>query len=171
MLLTAFTLFHVLISLIGIGTGLVVAYGMLTAQSLPRLASIFLYTTVATSVTGFMFPVQHFMPSHAVGILSLLVLAIAIPAWRRQAQLSWRRTFVVTSMIALYFNVFVLVVQSFGKVPALKQLAPTQSEPAFVLTQLAVLVAFVAAGVVAFMKASRASQVKPIPLTKAAVSH
>ena len=145
MILNAFTVFHVLLSLAGIGTGFVVLYGMLTSKPGEAWTSAFLWTTVATSVTGFMFPVHQFLPSHATGILSLLVLAIAIPARKRfNANGDRRRTYIISSMIALYFNMFVLIVQSFLKVPALHELAPTQSEPPFLIAQLLNLILFVA---------------------------
>ena len=140
MILSTFTLFHVLISIVAILTGFVVVAGMLAAKPFERWTRVFLATTVATSVTGFLFPVHHFMPSHGVGIVSLLVLSVAIFArYRRHLSGYWRPTFVVTATLALYLNIFVLVVQAFLKVPALKSLAPTQSEPPFKLTQLIVL--------------------------------
>lgn len=135
---------HVIISLIGIGSGFVVMYGMLAAKWLEAWTQIFLWTTVATSATGFILPAHHFLPSHAVGILSLLVLPVAFYArYGRSLAGSWRWIYVVTAMLAQYLNVFVLVVQSFLKVPALKSLAPTQTEPPFKLTQLVVLVLFI----------------------------
>jgi hypothetical protein len=139
-----YTLLHVLISLIGIGSGLIVMYGFLTRKRLDSMTAIFLITTVLTSVSGFGFPVAHLLPSHIVGIISLLVLVIAIPA-RYVFHLSgaWRWIFVVTASIALYLNVFVLVVQLFEKVPALKALAPTQSEPPFLVAQLLVMALFI----------------------------
>ena len=147
MVLTAFTIFHVLLSLVGIGAGLVVLYGFFTSQRFPGWTSLFLWTTVATSVTGFFFPIHKLTPGHVVGILSLIVLALAIRARGR-----WRRTYVITSVIALYFNVFVLVVQSFEKVPALTALAPTQSEPPFQIAQGVVLLLFVVLGIGATRK-------------------
>jgi len=152
-LLSAFTLFHVIISLIGIVSGLVFLYGLLTSRRSEGWTTLFLTTTVATSVTGFLFPVQHFMPSHAVGIISLILLGIAIPA-RRVFHLAapWGRIFVGTSVTALYLNVFVLVVQLFLKVPALKALAPTQSEPPFQFTQLTVLLVFIVLGTLATIR-------------------
>ena len=106
--------------------------------------TLFLVTTVATSVTGFFFPVHRFLPSHVVGILSLAVLGIALLArYRFHLVGGWCRTYVITALIALYFNVFVLVAQMFQKIPALKALAPTQTEAPFKLTQLVVLVLFV----------------------------
>src|SRR5450432_674725 len=104
MLLTAFTFLHVLISLVGIASGLVFVYGLLTSRRSGLWTSIFLWSTVATSVTGFMFPVHKFLPSHGVGLLSLLILAIAIYALRsRQLAGGWGKTFVITSVVALYF--------------------------------------------------------------------
>jgi hypothetical protein len=149
----AITLIHVLLSLVGIGAGFVVLYGLLTAQRLDGWTKVFLYTTVATSVTGFAFPFHQLLPSHKVGIISLVVLAVAIAA-RYSGRLigSWRWIYVISAMIALYLNVFVGVVQAFEKVPALKALAPTQSEPPFKFTQLAVLTLFVVLAIVATVK-------------------
>ena len=142
--LTVFTIVHVVISLIGIFSGFVVLTGLLTARRLDGWTAIFLASTVLTSVTGFFFPVHRFMPSHGVGILSLLVMSIAIYArYGRNLADHWRWTYVVTAMLAFYFNVFVLVAQLFAKVPALKAIAPTQSEPPFGITQLSVLLVFV----------------------------
>jgi hypothetical protein len=143
MLLNIFTAFHVLLSLVGIGSGLVVLYGLLTSKSFPRWTALFLTTTVATSATGFLFPFHHFMASYALGILSLIILAVAIAArYRFHLVGGWRRTYVISAMVSLYLNVFVLVAQLFQKVPALKALAPTQSEPPFQIAQLVVLVLF-----------------------------
>jgi hypothetical protein len=153
MILRAFTLFHVLLSLAGIISGFVVAFGLLTAKRLEGWTAVFLWTTVATSATGFLFPFHRFLPSHALGILSLVVLAVALYArYTRQLAGAWRRTYAVTAMIALYLNVFVLVAQLFMKVPALKALAPTQSEPPFKMTQLVVLAIFVVLGVFATLR-------------------
>lgn len=144
MILTAFTLFHVFCSLIGIGSGFIVLYGLLTSKWSGTWNTLFLITTVATSVTGFFFPAHGFLPSHAVGILSLIVLGIAILARHRFHLMgAWCRTYIITALLALYLNVFVLVAQLFQKVPALKVLAPTQSEGPFKVTQLFVLVLFV----------------------------
>lgn len=139
-----YTSLHVLISLIGIGSGLVVLYGFLKGRRLDGINTIFLISTVLTSLTGFGFPVEHLMPSHIVGIISLALLAVAIPAWYVfHLAGAWNRTYVIAATTALYLNVFVLVVQSFEKVPALKALAPTQKEAPFVIAQLVLLVAFV----------------------------
>ena len=143
MILAIYTIIHVLISLVGIASGLVVTYGLLTAKRLDGWTKIFLITTVLTSITGFFFPVQHFMPSHAVGILSLLILLPCIIArYPLHLAAHWRLVYVITAMIALYLNVFVLVVQLFEKVPPLHDLAPTQTEPPFKITQLTVLILF-----------------------------
>ncbi len=138
-----YTLLHVLISLVGIVSGLIVMYGFLTGKRLDGLTAVFLTTTVLTSVTGFGFPFEHLLPSHKVGIISLVILAVAIPA-RYVFHLAgkWRAVHVVGAATALYLNVFVLVVQSFLKVPALKALAPTQKEPPFLVAQLLVLLIF-----------------------------
>lgn len=138
-----YTLLHVVISLAGIGSGFVVVSGFLTGKRLDRWTAVFLTTTALTSITGFGFPFDHLLPSHIVAIMSLAVLAFAIPA-RYVSHLSgaWRRVYVIGSTLALYFNVFVLVVQSFEKVPALKVLAPTQKEPPFVVVQIVVLLVF-----------------------------
>jgi hypothetical protein len=142
--MTPFTFIHVVLSLIGIFSGLVVALGLLTAKRLDGWTVLFLTTTVATSVTGFLFPFHRFLPSHGVGIISLFALAVAIFArYGRQLAGAWRRTYAITAMISLYLNVFVLVAQAFQKVPALKTMAPTQSEPPFLIAQIAVLVLFV----------------------------
>ncbi len=144
------TFVHVVISLIGIATGLVVLFGMLGGNRMDALTAWFLITTVLTSATGFILPAPHFLPSHAIGILSLIVLAIAIAArYRFHMAGGWRRTYAITATIALYFNVFVLVVQSFLKVSALHDLAPTQSEPPFAIAQGIVLLLFVVLGTLA----------------------
>ena len=151
--LEIFTLFHVLLSLIGIGSGLVVAVGFTKSKLLAGWNTWFLVTTIATSVTGFLFPFHKLLPSHVLGIMSLIVLALAAFAlYGRRLAGGWRRTYVITAMIALYFNVFVLVVQLFQKVPTLKALAPTQSEAPFKVAQVIVLAAFVLLGFLAAKK-------------------
>ncbi len=153
MILHIYTIIHVIISLVGIFTGLVVLLGMLSGKNLDGWTKWFLITTVLTSVTGFFFPFHGFTPAIGVGIISLLVLAVAIYA-RYPCQLAghWRWIYVVTAVIALYFNLFVEVVQAFEKVPALKVMAPTQTEPPFKLTQLVVLALFVVLGIVAAIR-------------------
>jgi hypothetical protein len=151
--MTTFTLVHVVLSLIGIGSGLVVAFGLLTAKRLDGWTALFLASTVLTSVTGFLFPFHGFKPSYGVGIISMIALAIAIFArYGRHLAGGWRRTYVITAMISLYLNVFVLVAQLFMKVPALNVLAPTQSEPPFFVAQIVVMVIFVALTIAAAKK-------------------
>lgn len=142
---TALTIVHVAISLVGIGAGFVVMWGLLVSKRLNTWTAIFLAATTATSVTGFFFPFERFTPALALGILSLIVLAPAL-ASRYYYDLvgPWRRTYVITAMIAQYLNVFVLIVQSFQKIPSLRELAPTQSEPPFALAQLVTLALFIA---------------------------
>ena len=142
--MTTFTFVHVVLSLIGIFSGFIVTFGLFAAKRLDGWTAIFLVSTVATSVTGFLFPFRRFLPSHGVGIVSLLVLAVAVLArYAFHFTGAWRRTYVVSAMIALYLNVFVVIAQAFQKVPALKAMAPTQSEPPFLITQLVVMVLFV----------------------------
>src|ERR1700761_8073453 len=127
MILTIYTILHVLISLAGIFSGFLVLFGLLTGKRLDHWTGVFLATTVATSVTGFFFPVHHFMPSHAVGIISLAILALASYAlYSRHLSGAWANVYVIGAVMALYLNVFVLIVQSFQKIPALRALAPTQ---------------------------------------------
>jgi hypothetical protein len=148
--LKTFTLVHVVISLIGIASGFVVLFGLLTGRRLRGWTALFLTSTVATSVTGFGFPLTHFGAPHWVGVISLVVLAVAVfSRYIRHLAGGWRRVYVVSAALALYLNVFVGVVQAFQKLSALKALAPTQSEPPFLLTQLAVLAIFIALAVVA----------------------
>jgi hypothetical protein len=139
-----YTFFHVLLSLVGIASGLLLIFGLLAGQLHEGMSALFLVTTVATSVTGFGFPFEHLLPSHIVGIISLVILAVVIPA-RYVFHLAggWRLTYVIGSATALYLNVFVLVVQAFIKVPSLRALAPTQKEPPFLFTQLLVFAIFV----------------------------
>jgi hypothetical protein len=153
MFLKAYTLIHVLISLVAIASGFVVLYGLLTGKPYRGLTALFLATTVATSVTGFFFPFHGFTPAYAVGAISMVVLAVALLArYTFHMSGAWRWIYVVSSMLALYFNVFVLVAQAFQKVPALKALAPTQSEPPFLVTQLIVLALFFVLTIVAAIR-------------------
>ena len=139
-----FTLIHVLISVVGIISGLVVVGGLMAGARLEGWTALFLVTTTLTSVTGFGFPTAAVSPAQIVGGLSLVVLAACLAAryWMKLAG-GWRTTYVVAAVVATYLNVFVLVVQLFAKTPALAQLAPTQQEPPFALTQALVLALFV----------------------------
>jgi hypothetical protein len=153
MILSTFTFVHVVISLVAIASGLVVMFGLVTAKRLDFWTGLYLLTTVLTSVTGFFFPVDHFTPAHAFAILSLVLLSVAIFArYIRHLAGAWRTTYVITAVISLYLNVFVLIVQSFQKIPNLAALAPTQSEPPFLVSQLVVLAAFFALGIVAAIR-------------------
>ena len=148
MSLSAFTTLHVIISLIGIVSGLVVLSGLFGSNRMPGITALFLLTTILTSATGFLFPVEKLLPSHMVGILSLVLLAIAcIGLYVSKLSGAWRWIYVATAMIALYFNVFVLVIQGFLKVPALTALAPGNppTGPVFAVVQGIALLFFVVA--------------------------
>jgi hypothetical protein len=134
----------VALSVIGLVTGLIVVIGLLTGKRLNGCTALFFVSTVATSATGFGFPFEKLLPSHYVGIISLVVLAVAIIArYVLHLTEAWRWIYVVTAMLAFYFNVFVLVAQAFLKVPSLHALAPTGSEPPFAIAQTCVLVIFI----------------------------
>ena len=124
--------------------GLLAVYGLNQAKLWAGWTHLFLLTTVLTSLTGYLFPVEHVLPSHIIGAISLVVLAIAMVAlYGQNVKGGWRRTYVISAVIALYFNVFVLVAQSFMKVPVLHALAPKGAEPPFAIVQLIVLVAII----------------------------
>jgi hypothetical protein len=151
-MLKLFTWFHVVISLLGIVAGFVVIFGMLTGDAMDGWTTFFLATTVATSVTGFLFPFQKLLPSHVVGIVSLVVLGLAIYArYAAHSAGAFAWIYVVSAVLAQYLNFFVLIVQSFQKVPALKRLAPTQTETPFKLVQGVALLAFIGIGVKAVL--------------------
>lgn len=149
----AFTALHTLISLVGIASGLVVLAGMLGNRPLAGWTALFLTTTVATSVTGFMFPSKAFGPPHVVGAISLVVLAAALVAlYGRRLAGAWRGIYVVTAILALYLNCFVGVVQAFQKIPPLHALAPLGTEPPFAAAQGATLLAFLILGFLALRR-------------------
>jgi hypothetical protein len=142
-ILHIYTIFHTVLSLVGIATGFVVLFGLLAGKRLDGWTKWFLITTAATTVTGFFFPFHGVTPAIKLGVLSMIVLAVAIYArYPKRLGGAWRWIYVVTALVALYFNVFVLIVQSFQKIPALKAMAPTQTEPPFAITQLIALVLF-----------------------------
>ena len=149
MSLATFVQVHVVISLIGIVAGIVVMFGMLGSNRMPGLTAIFLLFTILTSATGFLIPPlpsEKLLPSHMIGILSLVLLAIACLAlYGTRLSGAWRWVYVLTALISLYLNVFVLVIQGFLKVPALHALAPSvpPAEPPFAIAQGIVLVFFV----------------------------
>jgi hypothetical protein len=144
-----FTLLHVVISLVGIGTGFIVMYGITTGQRLPRWTAWFLAFTVLTSLTGFLFPLKQIGPPHIFGVISLVVLALALYGlYGAKLAGSWRWIYVAGAVIAQYLNVFVLIAQAFNKIPALNQFAPTQTtEPAFAVSQLVLLAIYVWVGI------------------------
>jgi hypothetical protein len=153
MSVAAFTTLHVAISLIGIVSGIVVLVAMLGGRAPAGWTAVFLATTVLTSATGFLFPSTGFTPAQGVGILSLILLAIALFAlYGGHLAGVWRWIYVLTAVASLYFNCFVLVAQSFQKIPFLRALAPTQSEPPFQIAQLVVLVIFIVATIVALRR-------------------
>ncbi len=155
MSLASFTLLHVVISLIGVAAGLIAMAGMLASKPLPGWTALFLATTILTGVTGFLFPVEKLLPSHVIGMLSLVLLAIACVAlYGRKLLGAWRWIYVATALASLYLNVFVMIIQSFLKIGPLHALAPSvpPSEPPFAIVQGIVLIAFIAAGVVALRK-------------------
>ena len=142
--------FHVVVSLIGLASGFAVVYGLLGGRLLRGWTSVFLATTILTSATGFLLPPFDFDPARGVGAVSLVLLALAVVAlYLAHLKGAWRLIYVVTAIAAFYLNVVVAVIQAFSKVPTLQALAPTQSEPPFLVTQIAVLVIFVALGVAA----------------------
>ena len=151
--MTTYTFVHVVISLVGIVSGLVVLLGLVAANRLNGWTLLFLVTTVATCLTGFGFPFVQLLPSHIVGIITLVALTLAIFArYGHRLAGAWRWIYVLGAVVALYLNVFVLIVQAFMKVPGLNALAPTQSEPPFLVTQVVVLVIFILLGIVAALR-------------------
>jgi len=143
-----FTVVHIVISLIAIISGVVVVYGLLASKRFGSWTLVFLATTLATSITGFFFPFHGFTPAIGLGVLSTIVLVVAIAAYYAfHLAGPWRWVYALSAVVAFYFNVFVLIVQSFQKVPSLKMLAPTQSEPPFVVAQAFALLLFLVLGV------------------------
>lgn len=152
-ILRAYTLIHVVISLVAIGAGLVVLAGMIASNPLPSWTAIFLWTTLATSVTGFFFPFTGLKPSYVVGAISCVLLTFSLLGWYSHGLAgAWRWIYVVTATMSLYLNVFVPIVQSFQKIPSLHALAPKQNEPPFVRAQMTTLILFVAAGTAAVIR-------------------
>jgi hypothetical protein len=152
-ILHLYTIFHTVLSLVGIATGFVVLFGLLAGKRLDSWTKWFLITTAATTITGFFFPFHGVTPAITLGILSTVVLAVAIYArYPKHLAGAWRWIYIVSALVALYFNVFVGIVQSFQKVPALKVLAPTQTEPPFAITQLVTLALFVILIVIAVIR-------------------
>jgi magnesium-transporting ATPase (P-type) len=149
----AFTTLHVIISLIGIGSGIVVALGMCQGIRLPRWTALFLLTTVLTSVTGFLFHSAAFGPPQVIGVISLIILAVAIVAlYVNHLAGAARWVYIISAVLALWLNAFVGVVQAFQKLPTLHTLAPTQKEPPFFAAQLVVLALFIVIAAVALRR-------------------
>jgi hypothetical protein len=164
----AFTLLHVVISLIGIATGVVVVYGLLNNRELRGWTAWFLATTVLTSATGFLFHSNSIGAPHIVGVLSLILLGAALYAlYGPELKGRWRSVFIVTAVAALYFNVLVSIVQAFQKLPFLHEVAPTGKELPIGVAQLVVLMAFVAIGIRA-VRRFRPSQVTEDPRSRGA---
>lgn len=144
MSLAAFTVLHLIISMIAIGLGFIVAGGLLASNRMPGWTLWFLVLTILTNATGVLFPFTKILPSHVVAIISLVLLAVAVYAlYGKGLSGVWRTVYVVTAMLALWFNVFVLIAQSFQKVALLNVYAPTGAEPPFAITQGVVLVFFI----------------------------
>jgi len=142
--LVQFTYLHVFMSLIWIGAGIFIIFGLLTSRRLSILTSLFLITTVLTSLTGFLYPFNGMTPGIVLGILSMIALILAIVGlYVRKLAGAWRGIYVVSVIVAFYFNFFVLVAQAFDKVPVLHAVAPSQKSPGFMITQLAVLLIFI----------------------------
>ncbi|MBU0584257.1 MAG: hypothetical protein KKB66_20985 [Alphaproteobacteria bacterium] len=153
MSVSTFTTLHVLISLVAIATGLIVVWGMLTANRVSSLTFVFLLTTVLTTLTGFLFPITAFTPALGVGIVSSLVLLVTLAAlYAFRLRGPWRWVYVAGAVLSLYLNVFVLVVQSFLKVPALNALAPGGNEPPFTIAQGILLVVFILLGLLSLRR-------------------
>ena len=153
MILQTYTVIHVLISLVAIFTGVVVVFGMVASNRLDCWTKWFLTTAALTTVTGFFFPFHGFTPAIGLGIISLPFFALTIFArCSKHLAGAWRWIYAIGAVICLYFNLFVLVVQLFEKVPALHAMAPTQTESPFKLTQLAVLVVSTLLAIVAVIR-------------------
>ena len=151
--MTPFTFFHVLLSLIGIFSGFIAVFGMIAGKRLDGWTAIFLTTTALTSITGFFFPFHGVTPGIVVGIVSLVILAVAIPArYAKHLTGAWRKIYAVTASMALYLNVFVLIAQLFQKVPALHAMAPNGNEPPFLISQVVVLAIFIVLTIAAAVK-------------------
>ena len=148
--LAAYTIFHVSLSLIGIATGFIVIFGLIAGRWLGLWTSIFLWTTILTSITGFFFPFKGITPGIILGIISLVVLAVSLLAlYGKKMAGGWRTSFVIMAVVAQWLNFFVLIAQLFEKVPALHMLAPTNTEPPFKIAQLCALILFVVLGFLA----------------------
>jgi hypothetical protein len=157
--LSTFTAIHTVLSLVALASGIIVVLGLLGSHGMPALTALYLATSVATSATGFGFPTAGFMPSHGVGVISLVLLLAAILArYICHFAGAWRWIYAVGVVLSVYFLVFVGIVQAFMKVPALRAAAPTQSEPPFAIAQGVTLVIFIVLTIAA------ARRFRPLPL-------
>jgi len=153
MILQIYTIVHTLVSLVAIFTGFVVLFGLLAGNRLDAWTKWFLIIAVATTVTGFFFPFHGITPAIKLGIISSVVLLVTIYArYAKHLAGAWRWIYVVGAVISLYFNIFVGIVQSFEKIPALHAMAPTQTGQPFKLTQLVVLVLFILLTIVSVIR-------------------
>ncbi len=135
-----FTAIHVVLSLIGIATGFILMFGMIGGRKLPSWTVWFFVTNLLTDVTGFLFPFKGITPGIIIGVLSVVVLLLASLSYYVMRLVgTWRARYVISAAVVLYFNVFVLIVQSFEKLPMLKAIAPTQASAPFGITQLCAL--------------------------------
>ena len=151
--LHTFTIIHVAISLMAIASGIVILIGMFGSRQMPGWTAFFLLTTILTSVTGFLFPIHGFTPALGTGVVSMVLLALALYGlYGKHLVGAWRWVYVACAIGAFYLNVLVLIVQSFQKVPVLHSLAPTQSEPPFLVAQGLALVGFLVLGGVAAVR-------------------
>jgi hypothetical protein len=142
--LVQFTFLHVFLSLVGIGAGFFVIFGLLNSQRVRILTALFFLSTAGTSISGFFFPNKTITPGIVLGVLSVIALALAVVAlYGKRLAGAWRAVYVISVCVAFYFNMFVLIAQAFAKVPELKAAAPTMASPAFGLAQLALLFIFV----------------------------
>jgi hypothetical protein len=153
MILTIYTVIHTVISLVGVLSGFALLYGLITSKPCGCWTATFFASQILTDLTGFAFPFHGFKPSYVVGIISLVLLLVAMYGLYGQHLAGvWRKVYVITAIMALYLDVFVAVVQSFLKIPALNAMAPTQTEPPFKITQMVVLVLFIVLGAVATIR-------------------
>lgn len=154
----ALLVIHVAISLVAIAAGLVEVAGWLRGRRWPAVTNVFFWLTLATSLTGFPLPAKQILPSHVFGFVSVIVLAFAyVGLYRKRLAGGWGTTYVITAAVAQYLNMFVLIFQSFLKIPALRALAPTQSEPPFAAAQGFLFLAFVVVTVLAVRRVRRST--------------
>jgi hypothetical protein len=158
-----FTAIHVILSLVGIATGFAVIFGMIGGKKLPSWTAWFMITNLLTDVTGFLFPFKGITPGIILGVLSLVALLLAFLGYYvLRLSGTWRARYVVCAALALYFNVFVLIVQSFEKISALKAIAPTQAAPPFAIAQLCALGLMVLLTIMALRRFKPAAANRPL---------